>query len=200
MSVDRIKRVASSAAMRANVAGSNSIAFDTTTGRVLVKDNSSVVQTLVQRTDTDPFSAVDGAVRYVEVALTNAEIKALRATPKELVAAPGAGKVIKFIGALLLLDAGANALTESSANLGIKYTDGSGVQVNETVEATGFIDQTADTATEARPKLDPIVAKTGNENQKLVLHNLGAGEYAGNAANDALLRVKVWYSIITTGW
>lgn len=145
-------------------------------------------------------STGDGAVQYAEVALTNAEIKALRATPKTLVAAPAAGKVLKFLGALLILDAGANVLTESTANLGIKYTDGSGVQVNETVEATGFIDQAVDTATEARPKLDPIVAKTGNEAKALVLHNLGGGEYAGNVAADALMRVKIWYSVITTGW
>lgn len=138
--------------------------------------------------------------RVVEVALTNAQIKALRATPVTLVAAPGTGYMLVFRGASLLLDAGANVLTESTANLGIKYTDGSGVQVNETVEATGFIDQAVDTATYARPKLDPIVAKSGCENKALVLHNLGAGEYAGNAAADATLRVKVWYARIKTGW
>jgi hypothetical protein len=71
--------------------------------------------------------------------------------------------------------AGANVLTESTANLGIKFTDGSGVQVNETVECTGFIDQAANTETEARPKLDPIVAGSAAANKALVLHEPRCG-------------------------
>jgi hypothetical protein len=33
-----------------------------------------------------------------------------------------------------------------------------------------------------------------------VLHNTGDGEFAGNAANDAVLRVKTLYYIVKTGW
>ena len=54
--------------------------------------------------------------------------------------------------------------------------------------------------TYAIPKLDPITARTACENQPLVLHNLGAGEFAGNAANDATLRVKVAYRVHTFGF
>lgn len=136
-------------------------------------------------------------VRWAEVSLSSADILALRATPKQLVAAPGSGKILEFFGATLLLDATATAYVESSANLGIKYENGSGVQVCETVEATGFIDQTADTATFARPKLDPIVAKTGCENKALVLHNLGAGEYTTGTGT---MRVKIRYAVWSTGW
>jgi len=174
-------------------------------GTVLVGNSSGVAAAVTLSGD---FTITNAGVatlgvsfpRTVSVALTNAEIKALRATPKQLVAAPGAGFYLEFISATLFLDAGANVLTESTANLGIKYTDGSGVQVNETVEATGFIDQAGDTATNARPKLDAIVAKAGCENKALVLHNLGGGEYAGNAAADATLRVKISYRVHTTGW
>lgn len=135
-------------------------------------------------------------VKTTSVTLTNAQIKALRATPVELVPAPGTSRLLVFLGALLKLTAGANVLTESTANLGIKFTDGSGVQVNETVEATGFIDQAADTMTSARPKLDPIVASTGCANKALVLHNLGGGEFGGNAALDATLTVVVLYAVV----
>lgn len=147
------------------------------------------------------FAAIElggaGRLHTVTVEVSSAELLALRATPKTLVAAPGAGSVLEFVSAVLLLDATATAYVESSADLGIRYTDGSGAQVSETIEATGFIDQTADTMTVARPKADPIVAATGAANQPLVLHNLGAGEYT---TGTGVLRVKVAYRVWETGW
>lgn len=139
-------------------------------------------------------------IQVVEVAITNAEIKALRATPKTLVAAPGAGKYLEFVSAQLFLDYGSNALTETADNLAIRYTDGSGAIVSQAIEATGFLDQTADTATNALPKIDAIVAKSGCENKALVLHNTGDGEYAGNAGADTVMRAKVAYRVWSTGW
>lgn len=137
-------------------------------------------------------------LRYATVSLTNAEVLALRATPKELVAAPGAGKLIEFISATLLFDY-TTAYTETADNLGIKFQNGSGVQVSDTIETTGFLDATADTITFARKGVDSIVAKTGAENKALVLHNVGDGEFGGgNAAN--ALRVKVAYRIHATGF
>jgi len=46
-------------------------------------------------------------IRYKNVRITSAEILALNATPKELVAAPGAGRAIEFVSAALFLDYGA---------------------------------------------------------------------------------------------
>jgi uncharacterized protein YijF (DUF1287 family) len=137
--------------------------------------------------------------KFADVLVANAEIKALRAAPKTLVPAPGTGKVLEFVSAVLQLKAGTNVLTEATANLAIKYKDGAGVQVSQTIETTGFVDQAADQVTYGLVKLDPITARTACENQPLVLHNLGAGELAGNAANDALLRVKVSYRVHVLG-
>ncbi len=137
--------------------------------------------------------------KFADVLVANAEIKTLRATPKTVVPAPGAGKVLEFVSAVLQLKAGTNVLTESTANLAFKYQNGAGVQVSQTIEATGFIDQAADQVTYGLVKLDPITARTACENQPLVLHNLGAGEFAGNAANDATLRVKVSYRVHVLG-
>jgi hypothetical protein len=164
----------------------------TATWANLVKTNFDDHETRILSKETG-----DGAVQYAEVSLSSADILALRATPKTLVAAPAAGKILCFHRAVLLLDATATAYVESAANLAIKYTDGSGVAVCETIEATGFIDQTADTMTAARPKLDPIVAKTGCEAKALVLHNTGAGEYTTGTGT---MRVKVWFSVLTSGW
>jgi hypothetical protein len=74
----------------------------------------------------------------------------------------------------------------------VKYKDGPGVQVSQTIEATGFIDQAADTITYGLQKLDPIVARTNCENQPLVLHNLGAGDGSvQNAAPTTVVNVRV---------
>jgi hypothetical protein len=137
-------------------------------------------------------------IQYAEVSITNAEMLALRAAPKTLVAAPGAGKVIQFLGALLFFDYTA-AYTESTDNLAIRYTDGSGTIVSQAIEAGGFVDATADTMTNALPKIDAISAKTACDNAVLVLHNTGDGELGGgNAANS--VRVRVAYRIVPAGW
>jgi len=139
-------------------------------------------------------------LKFTDVVIANVDLKALRAMPKILVPAPGNGKVLEFLSAVLVLAAGSNALTESTASLAVKYQNAAGVQVSQTIEMTGFIDQTTHQVTYALPKLDPITARTGCENQPLVLHNLGAGEIAGNAANDATLRVKVSYRVHNFGF
>jgi len=141
--------------------------------------------------------ALDEAVPQVaEVSLTSAQVKALETTQITLVAAPGAGKAIKFLGAQLkLVYGGTNAFTEAGDNLGIKYTDDTGVQVSNTIETTGFIDQTASTYTNAEPATDAIVAATAAENQALVLDNLGSA-IAGNAGADNTLEVSVLYRVV----
>jgi hypothetical protein len=102
-----------------------------------------------------------------------------------------------FHSALLKLDyGGTNAFTESGVIFAIKYTDDSGVQVCTQIEATGFIDQTADTYTNAVASANAIVAATGIENQALVLDNIHSGEVAGNAANDNTLVVRIYYSVV----
>ena len=136
-------------------------------------------------------------VRWVDVSVSSSELLSLRATPKTCVNAPGAGKIATFVEALLLLDATATGYVESSADLAFRYTNGSGAKVSDDIEATGFIDQTADTMTTARAKQNVIVAKTGCENKPIVLHNIGAGEYTTGTGT---LRLRVYYTVDSTGW
>lgn len=139
--------------------------------------------------------AASGFLQWADVSLTATEIKALATTPIELVAAPAAGSAILFMGASLkLVYGGNNAFTESGDNLGIKYTDASGVQVCTTIECTGFIDQTADTYTNAVPSADNIVAASAAEAAALVLDNLG-NNFAGNAADDNTLEIRTYYLV-----
>jgi len=145
--------------------------------------------------NTGVLSLADTMIKYATVNLTNAQIKGLRAAPKELVAAPGANKVLEFVSALLYLDYGANVLTESDDNMAIKYVDGSGAAVSQAIEATGFITAAADTVTNALPKIDAIVAVSAGANKALVLHNTGDGEYAGNVGADTVMKVKIAYRV-----
>lgn len=149
---------------------------------------------------TDWFTDPEANLFTVEVTITNAQLKALRATPKELVAAPGSGYVLEFIRALVFLDYGSNVLTESADNMAIKLGDGSGTAVSETIEATGFIDAAADTLIPVIPAASAAIAKTAIDNKSLVLHNTGDGEYAGNAGADTVLRVRTTYRVHKTGW
>lgn len=151
---------------------------------------------IIERSTAAAWESVS-PVKTAVVSMSSGELLALRATPKTLVAAPGAGFLLQFLGAVLLLDATATAYVESTANLAVKYTNGSGAKVSEDIEATGFIDQTADTMTTARPKLDAIIAKSGCENQALVLHQIGAAEYTTGTGT---IRAKVSYRVWTTGW
>jgi hypothetical protein len=136
-------------------------------------------------------------VFYTSVSISSSEILALRATPKTLVSAPGSGLVVELVGGVLILDATATAYVESAANLAVRYNNTTGVIVSETIEATGFIDQTTDTMTSIIPKADAIVAKAGCENVPLVLHNTGAGEYT---TGTGVLRLKLAYRVWATGW
>ena len=145
----------------------------------------------------DTAQLKEDTIQQAQVVLTAAQVKALAATQIELVAAPGAGKAIHFLGAALKLNYGSEVFTESDDDLVIKYTNASGVAVSDVVENTGFIDQSADTITFAVPIKDPIVAAASCENQALVIDNDGDGEIGGNASNDSTLTVDVSYRVVT---
>ena len=154
--------------------------------------------TAASLTVTGTVTAPTSFLRTETVSITNAEMLALRATPKTLVAAPGAGYTIEFISAQLYFDY-TGAYTETADNMAIRFTDGSGTIVSQAIEATDFVDATADTMTNALPKIDAISAKSACDNKALVLHNTGDGEYGGgNAAN--VVRVRITYRVHPAGW
>ena len=133
----------------------------------------------------------------IKVSLTAAQIKVLRATPFELVAAQGVGTTIEFVSAILKLTAGSEVLSETDANLVIEYDDGAAAAVSQVIECGGFIDQAADTQTNAMPSIDAIDASADVENKNLALFNDGAGEFAGNVSDDAALDVHITYRVHT---
>ena len=142
------------------------------------------------------FPALSSVDITVKVAIPAADVKLLRATPYEIVPAPGAGKVLQFVSALLVLTAGTEVLTESADNLAIEYDDGSAAPVTGAIETTGFIDAAADAITNAIPAADVIDASADIVNKNLALFNTGDGEIAGNATDDAVLTVFTTYRVV----
>ncbi|MHA1288244.1 MAG: hypothetical protein ACTSPB_12645, partial [Candidatus Thorarchaeota archaeon] len=87
---------------------------------------------------------VNTHIQYATVEVSSAEIKALNATPKTLVAAQGVNTVIELISLTMFLDYGSVAY-DSNGILGVYETDSTGVLVSDTVALADFLAKTADT-------------------------------------------------------
>lgn len=125
------------------------------------------------------------------VTVSSAELLALNATPKTLVAAPGAGSALVFEGATLFLDYNSTAYDGIAAgeDLTIRYTNGSG-QLVSTIETTGFLDATADALRYVYPATTAAITPVANA--ALVLH-LSTGEIAtGNSP----LKIQINYRVV----
>ena len=133
----------------------------------------------------------EGSMVFVDKQLTNAEVLALRATPIELVAAPGADKAIVVHKFAIVVDDTAGAFTESTDNLVMEYEDG--VDISAAIEATSLVGGAVQFATQG--VLDTVVVPDVNAGVQLL--NTGDGEWGGgNVANT--ISVRVWYSVIDT--
>lgn len=166
------------------------IGINTTTNALQVMDSTGANQWSI---------AAKGGVQLAEVTIPAASVALLRATPYTLVAAPGTGFMLQFHNAMLILKYVAPAFTETADNMVINWGTSSPTSASETIEATSFIDQTADTVTVAVPDggaATALGALTKFNNLPLVLFNSGDGEYAGSGGSS--LRVKIWYSVVPT--
>lgn len=125
-----------------------------------------------------------------KVVITSAQLLALNATPQTVIEAQGAETVIEFISAVVHKPAGtAYAGIAAGEDLAFKYTNGSGAQVNTTLETTGFLGQTT-----AQTRLTRAIATeyTPVANAPIVLHLL-TGEIT---TGDSPLVVTVNYRVI----
>ena len=144
-----------------------------------------------QLADSDGIKA--GTLLEKEVEITSAEIKALVASAKELVPAPGAGKVLEFCGAIIKHIAG-TAYAEPTApdDLVIQYSGGQDVTAE--LDVTGFIDQTDDEIRQMPPSVAAMATTVDMyalSNTSLVLFNTG-GEYTTGTGK---LNVRIMYRI-----
>lgn len=135
-------------------------------------------------------AASPDVVTSTVVTVTTGQLLALYTTPKAFVAAPGAGKAIVPVSAQLFLDYATTGYDGIAAgeDLVFRYTDASG-GIAATVEATGFLDATADAHREAQ--FATLITPTADA--ALVLH-MSSGNIA---TGDSPLKVKLRYRVVT---
>lgn len=128
-------------------------------------------------------------IQYAAVALSNADLLALHATPKVLVAAPGAGKMLEFVSAFLEYVYAAAFTIGSAGNMTVKYkSDASGPAASGNLAATGFLDQTATTVASLLPAALAAVAATTPVNQPLVL-TVASADVTGGAGTTGIVQI-----------
>lgn len=141
----------------------------------------------------------EALIQYTTVSIAAAAIIDLADTPVTLVAAPGAGKYLELVSAVLFLDHAGTGFAESADNLEIHYENEAGAAATGVIEMTGFINQTADTLLHVLP-LSPVArAKTAVENKALVLTNID-GDFTDAGTTTSVLRVRTAYRVHATGW
>lgn len=128
---------------------------------------------------------------YKDITVSSAEILALNATPKSLIAAPGAGLITVFKYAHFFLDynAAAYAAIDALDNWELRYTNGSG-QLIATIETIGFLDQTADQNRVVYPATTAAITPVANA--AVVLYGANGEVTTG----DSPMYIRMFYDII----
>lgn len=139
--------------------------------------------------------ANDTGIVSADVTITTGQLLALNATPKTLVAAPGAGKIILLEDAQLFLDYNSAAYAGIAAgeDLEIRYTDGSG-QLVATVETDPFLTATADAYRHVRPATTAAIIPVANA---ALIMCLASGEIT---TGDSPLKVRLRYRTVDAAW
>lgn len=177
----------------ADSAGSTSVNL----GRVMPGNAVTVGTALDKLLLVDPQTSTNinavASLPMAEVTLTSAQVKALKATPITLVAAPGANLAAVPVAVNVVVNyGGTNAFTESADDLSIGYA--AGAELKE-IESTGLIDQTNDEWRYITFEFDETFIPT--ENVAIVVTNLD-DEIAGNAAGDNQIKVTLFYVLVPT--
>jgi hypothetical protein len=157
-----------------------------TSGNILTSDGTNW-------SSTAPSSTL--SLLNVSGVLTNAQIKALKATPITIISAPGSGKVIVPICATMTMNyGGTNAFANTGTEVHLFYST---VQNITTLFASAVFSATSSQYKYTQiSSLDAITLSTIS-NVAMTLNNNTGAEITGNAANDNTMSYQVFYYIMT---
>lgn len=158
-------------------------------------DAMGYVQTAdIEDESVDSDKLAETTIKYAEVALTKANILAMYATPIEVIAAPGAGKVIEFLSAVVILDYATAAYTGGG---GVSFKYAGAATVSQVISAANSFGDSADKIAQC-VGLDTANGIAMSANTALQITNAsGAFTDPGTAAGVG--RLKIAYRIHTTG-
>ena len=136
--------------------------------------------------DSYPSFDDDFAPKYVKVEVSSAEILALNTTPKELVAAPGAGKVIVPMSMISYYKYGSTAYL-TNLNLGIIHQGSSSDMLSISNALAGSVDL-----------INGVSLSSVAEAIEVINTALNVRVRTGDpTAGDGTLDIHLWYSEVT---
>jgi len=139
----------------------------------------------------------DEVLQIASGTIANAAVRTLNATPVELIAAPGAGKMILVHRAVWQLDYATAGFDAAAAGdtLVARYNDSNGAICVATTPGDTFGGATADTISVVGGVATAVVgAATGRVNQAVVAH-INTGEWYA-AAGGSAIKWKLFYSVV----
>lgn len=168
------------------VASTETWAVPGTSGNLLTSDG----------TNWTSAAAASSGPSVISVQLTNSQIKNLNATPVQILAAPGAGKVYNVLSVSARLNYGGTNIFTAGASQTIALIYGTSASVVTAVTNAMLVAA----AVRYALFLVPVVITNGTvanyDNLAINAKNGIATEISGNAANDNTVTIQVVYTII----
>jgi hypothetical protein len=125
--------------------------------------------------------------------ISSTEVLALQTTGINVVAAPGPGKYLMFMGATVFMDYNSAAYTGGGGrDIVFTYTDKSGAAVSHTLDDTLFAGQTADVVAYAYPLNAAASTLAAAANAPIVISIASSNWTVG----DSPLKVRTFYRVL----
>lgn len=167
-----------------NVYSTETYATPGTSGNVMTSDGTN----WTSATPTPIYQVATGTI-------TSAQVKALHATPIQIVAAPGSGKIIVILKMSMKLNYGGSNVFVAGASQTIDAYFGTAVSAGTNLANGGIV--AAASQIQLNSANLSAAAYASCANTALNYYNSSATEISGNAANDNTLTYHVVYYIVT---
>jgi hypothetical protein len=170
------------------VASTETYAAPGTSGNVMTSDGTNW-------TSAAP-SASTPTLTLVSLTLTSAQIKALHATPIQIIAAPGVGKTISIVHVTRAFNYGGSNVFTAAASQTIELSFNSASTIG-TIVTNALIVGSASSAIAFSSTVELASSVANAQNKNVTLYNPVVTEIGGNAANNNTVTVSILYYIFT---